>query len=83
VTYNFRQLVSNPRDLDFIYAASWLFISSLWTNPQIQIVSLAALLYVIGKRRITESVMFDILLFTLGLALFAATVGYAAYCARL
>jgi len=27
--------------------------------------------------------MLDILLFALGLALFAATIGYAAYCARL
>jgi len=27
--------------------------------------------------------MLDILLFALGLALFAASIGYAAYCARL
>jgi len=27
--------------------------------------------------------MLDILLFTTGLALFAATIGYATYCARL
>jgi hypothetical protein len=38
---------------------------------------------VIGERRITESIMLDILLVTLGLALFIASVGYAAYCAGL
>jgi len=38
---------------------------------------------VIGEHRITESVMLDILLVALGLALFIASIGYATYCAGL